>query len=552
MGVSRGELARSIMMRDYGKVESLVDAKIQEIGWTKTAKHLVRLRNYKTVPGNSLFPMRSGTFRDAMVRLLGLESISGIDTDLIGGFCDISASNLAELRRKILGPSHDILRNQIERRNTFFLDTDIMATSPYAVLVADLLESRSAEISDLASKPNLWEVFSTYYGFVVITTGSVGNGFAGASKEAIEGVECLSQQFGDQVKIPARLIKKSKDAFSNCSDYTRKLLWGLLRVAASGYDRRSTAVRELGNIGDERALPLLHSRLESNRGWVMPSLIEAVGKIGDPISLEFVKKLLDGRYTRKHAIIALGGIRDPSILSHIKSAMDSGRDLENPGIKALGESRHIDAVPILLKILRNKRGRKRVHAMYSLLSIGKEGVEALKTNKDLISGAIGSSGIPVRAIEIAQALPNFQWGNAEIEAIAKVITKRSHMKDLAEVLRELPEVLSDIRVVDAIIRIYRDAYSQETTRSHQSHYYYSYRARWTATRALRKVRELERARVIDALAQSILVAEGSIQSARKIASCKHLMTNSTLSNAVMQVLTKGKPRILTTFESLFR
>ncbi|MFW9887772.1 MAG: HEAT repeat domain-containing protein [Candidatus Thorarchaeota archaeon] len=223
-------------------------------------------------------------------------------------------------------------------------------------------------------------------------------------------------------------------------------------MAASGYDKRSTAVRELGNIGDERALPILHSRLESDHGWVMPSLIEAVGKIGDARSLELLKKLLDGRHTREHTIVALGGIRHPAILSHIKSAMDSERYLEIPGIKALGESRHPDAVPILLKILRNKRGRKRVHAMYSLLCIGREGIEALKTNRDIISGVIRSSCIPGRAIEIAQALPNFQWGNAEIEAIAKVITKRSHMKDLAEVLRELPEVLSDIRVVDAIIR----------------------------------------------------------------------------------------------------
>ncbi|MFW9887773.1 MAG: hypothetical protein ACFFER_06300 [Candidatus Thorarchaeota archaeon] len=241
MGVSSGELARSIMMRDYGKVESLVDAKIRKTSWTKTAKHLVRLRNYENVPGNSLFPMRKGTFRDAIIRVLGLESFSGIDTDLLSGFRDVSASNLAELRGEILEPSLDVLRNQIERRNTFFLDTDIMATSPYPVLVADLLGSRSAEISDLASKPNLWEVFSTYYGFVVITTGSVGNGFAGASKEAIECIESLSQQFGEQVKILAKLIKQSKDAFSNCSNYTKKLLWEFsewrLQVMISGQQR---------------------------------------------------------------------------------------------------------------------------------------------------------------------------------------------------------------------------------------------------------------------------------------------------------------------------
>ncbi|MFW9803881.1 MAG: HEAT repeat domain-containing protein [Candidatus Thorarchaeota archaeon] len=552
MGVSRGELALSIMMRDYVRVERLVDMKTQEIGWTKTAKHLARLRNCETVPGNSLFPIRKGTFRDSMIRVLGLESISGIDTDLLIGFREINASNLNELRREIMELSLDILRNQIRQRNTFFLDTDAMSTSPYAILVADLLESRCAEISDLASKPSLWEVFSTYYGFVVITAGSVENGFAGASKEAIEGIENLSQQFGDQVKIPARLIKQSKAAFSNCSHYTKKLLWSLLRVAASGYDKRSTAVRELGNLGDERALTLLHSRLESNSGWVMPPLIEAVGKIGDPSSLELLRKLLDGRYTKKNAILALGGIRHPSVLSHIKSAMDSERHLETPGIMALGESRHPDAVPILLKILRTKRGRKRVHAMYSLLNIGKEGIEVLKTNRNFISGAIRSSGVPGRAIEIAQALPNFQWGTAEIEAIAKVITKRTHMKGLAEVLRELPEVLSDVRIVGAIIRVYRDAYSQETTRSSQSYSYYSYRSRRKSMRALRKVRELERARVIDAIAQSILLAEGSIQSARMIASCEHLMKYSTLRDAVMQVLNKGKPCILTAFESWFR
>jgi hypothetical protein len=552
MGVSRGELARSIMMRDYAKVERLVDVKIQEIGWTKTSKHLARLRNCKTVPGNSLFPIRKGTFRDSIIRVLGLESISGIDTDLLTGFRDINASSIAELRREILESSLANLRNQIERRNTFFLDTEAMATSPYAVLVADLLESRSAEISELASKPNLWEVFSTYYGFVVITTGSVENGFAGASKDAIEGIENLSQQFGDQVKIPARLIKQSKNAFSNCSDYTKKLLWGLLRVAASGYDRRSAAVRELGNIGDERALLLLHSRLASNRGWVMPSLIEAVGKIGDLSSLKLLRKLLESRQTIKNTIVALGGIRDPSILIYIKRAMESGRHLETPGIKALGETRHPDAIPILLKILRSKRGRKRVHAMYSLLNIGKEGIRILERNKDIISKAIRSSGAPGRAVEIAQALPHFVWGNAEVEAIAKVITKRSHMKGLAEVLREIPEVLSHGKVVDAIIRVYEDAYSQDTTYGRQSYSYYSYRTRWKSRRALRKVRGLEQARVLDALAQSILSAEGAIQSARKIANCKHLMKNSTLHDAVMQVLGKLKPRILTAFEGWFR
>ena len=550
MGVTRGELARHIMLRNDPMVGQQVNAKIREMGWAKTAKLLSSLRESGNVPGNPYFPVRKGTFRDSMIRLLGLECVSGLDCDLLDVFREVDVYDLMELRREILDLSLDRLRNQIKRRNTFFLDSQNMATTPYAVLVADLLEARSAEISELPSKPSLREVFSTYYGFVVITTGSIEKGFAGASKEAINGIENLSCQFGDQVTIPAKIIKRSDSAFSNCTEYTKKLLWGLLRVAASGYDKRSNAVRELGELGDERALPVLHSGLESNRGWVMPSLIDAIGKIGDPSSLELLQRLLNGRDTRKNAIVALGGIRHESALSCIKRVMDSDRAAETPGIKALGETRQPEAIPILTKILKSRRGGKRVHAMNSLLMIGKEGICVLMRNREIISKAIRSSGAPGKAIEIAQALPDFNWENSEIEAIAKVITKHSHMKGLAEALREIPEVLSDIRVIDAIIEVYKDAYSQDATQIRGS--YYSYRARWKARRALRKIQGFEQARVLDTIAQSILSTERSTRAARRIAESRYLMQYSNLRQVVAKVLKIPDPRIQTPYETWYR
>lgn len=207
-----------------------------------------------------------GAIRDFIIRYLDLHIFSGIDGNLLDAFNEIEGSSFEQLRSNAYYVAFEQLSKQVRKGNTFFLDVSKMKDRPeLGELIADILEVRMKQLLRLESNPPLVDVFSTFYGFKVLSTGSAIQDTSGITKTALEQFSHLTSEMGKVLELNHTRLRYSNQAFGRVSDYTRRLLWNLLLVSAGGINATRRALTYLGELRDSRALDILHQRFQSAR-----------------------------------------------------------------------------------------------------------------------------------------------------------------------------------------------------------------------------------------------------------------------------------------------
>ncbi len=285
------EIPSFIDTRSYGRLCKFVDEYVgtseiikdgNDNTWSEIAEYIES--NRSSVP--------RGTVRDAIVEILDLHLLQGLDGDLVTMFKELSGRSLDELRTNALSVAAEEMEKQIRKGNTFFLDPTKMADVPrLAILVPKILEVREKQILRLEENPPLVDVYSTYYGFMILTQGSLESDRAGASNQAVASFTKLAEQLGKDLELNHTQLKYSKNAFGRVSEDMRTLLWDLLSVSASGENNRKRAIDALGERRDSRALDVLHTRLfGTTSDLTKRHILKALEAIGHASSHEELQK----------------------------------------------------------------------------------------------------------------------------------------------------------------------------------------------------------------------------------------------------------------------
>jgi hypothetical protein len=446
---------RSIELRDYTELEKIAKEVVSERGWNEFLRILSESqRKGANIPGWNL-SVRSGSLRDALVHLLKLENIVGLDCDYIHSFDQIESHDLIDVRKQSFQIIIDLLHKQVENRNTFFLDTGTFSTTPYAVFVKDIINARTAEIEELPSKPSLRQVYSTYYGFMILSSGRISNRHAGATDEGVKCIEDLASQLGKQTKLNARIFQPSRKAFMNCTSETKELLWNILRMFNGGYDTRSTAVKKLGELGDSRATDYIITNLQNTTNrYFKPALLKALGSLGDPKGLDSILEYLNDSSLRKAAILALGGIRHPNALGKLMQIKNSNNrhDLSSV-VTAIGIVRTGKAIEILSSFLSSRNGRIVQKSVEAFCSIGKEGLDILAKTPSKLADLLKCTNKSIKLIKILKGIPTFRWTSELQKAIAQAINRnRYRVQHLIKEVNRIPELAASEVVIDGLLK----------------------------------------------------------------------------------------------------
>ena len=334
----------SLEMRKYSLFERLVDSFLKESSWNDFLDTLERIQS---APNWDLHTSE-GKIRDGIIELLQLQEMRGLDIDVLEAFRNIKGINLEEIREGVREHSISLLREQIRIGNTFFIDTDDLKETELTVLIPGILEARLNEVQNLETKPPLSDVYSTYYGFSILTSGGLAADWGGVPPETKSQLLEVMQQIGNVENISAKQLKFSYLSFSNCSDNLKTILWNLLKMCIGGIKSQKAGIEVLGNIADTRVIDLMNSKLENVKdSKVKEILLESIGRIGSPRSYEAVISQLDnGR--NLHAVKALGSIRDARITEVLKELSNQyyWRDQQSY-FEALGNTRNPAFIPYL-------------------------------------------------------------------------------------------------------------------------------------------------------------------------------------------------------------
>jgi len=308
-------LGALLEMRDNQRLEKKVSLLVRSRGWSHIVEALSRCRASEAIVPGWDTQLREGVLREGLIALLHLEDFAGLDSDFLESFAELQAEDIEDLRKQARPHAIELLREQVRTGNTFFLDVEVMKEEDLVVFVPDILNARMKEIQNLSRKPDLYEVYSTYYGFQVLTTG-VHIQHGGIPVEIRENLHGILSDLGGVEVLQGKQLKFSPLAFRNCTSHLTVLLWNMLRLANGGRKAKSKALDTLGEFGDSRAIDLLHSYVDaqsSSRGrtkerGLLDECLLCLGRIGNPRSFELVREI-----STASGKIALGGIRHPEV-----------------------------------------------------------------------------------------------------------------------------------------------------------------------------------------------------------------------------------------------
>jgi len=294
------EVPSFIGMRNYTRLFKFVEEYIGTLIMTDSVDENTWSEIAAYINDNRLGIPR-GVIRDAIIEVLDLHLLQGLDGDLVTMFKDITGRNLAELRTNALPIAAEEMEKQVRKGNTFFLDPMKMSDVPrLAILVPKVLEVREKQISCLEENPPLVDVYSTYYGFMILTQGSLESDRAGATNEAVLSFTRLAEQLGMDLALKHTQLKYSKNAFGRISDDMRMLLWDLLSVSAAGENNRKRAIDALGERRDSRALNMLHTKLFNTSSELMKRyILKALRNINHASSYEALQKDVSSNWSTK-------------------------------------------------------------------------------------------------------------------------------------------------------------------------------------------------------------------------------------------------------------
>jgi hypothetical protein len=390
--------------RQYTELEKRADKHIGTEGWDDLLRLLQHARS-------------SGKARDAVVRLLQLESLGGTDSDVFKEFASLEGDSLRQVRANAIDRVMGKLEEQIESKHTYFLDIEAMTMTPYVILVKEVIEARKRELDQLEGTPSRIDVLGTYYGFqILMTDGSkphetpTTTGYyrwrrrtwldEKITENAANAVKRLTGELADEVDMDKtyRTLGSSRVFKKKCTKTTVDILANAVRLALyKAPGNRGTAARALGRTEDSRALSFLHHRLplEQNRR-VRIAITDALGRVGHESSIDNLKEriVIQNRRMSKEGeatIKALGGIYAPQCRETLLELLRTGGNNTRAAvIQALSKQGSDGLVELISPYLVDKSRPVARASVLTLVELGTKGEAAIRTKAPAIINRIGS------------------------------------------------------------------------------------------------------------------------------------------------------------------
>jgi hypothetical protein len=104
-----------------------------------------------------------------------------------------------------------LAKEQVKLGLTFFMDLEVMKENNLAILVPDALEVRIREIERLGEHPHLYEIYPTYYDFVLLTEGSNRVRDAGVPEDVTDTLLVVLGEMGEVTGVKSKQLKFSPD-----------------------------------------------------------------------------------------------------------------------------------------------------------------------------------------------------------------------------------------------------------------------------------------------------------------------------------------------------
>ncbi|MDF1539070.1 MAG: hypothetical protein P1Q69_09210 [Candidatus Thorarchaeota archaeon] len=454
MGDMGNALLTSAFHRDYDTFQSEVKRHLGEFTWTRMLCETNRsLQDYRIEKGfGSHFG--NGFVRDALVHTLGLDIIRGLDFELFGIFKDLEATSLKGLRSKAESVAMEQLKNQMDSRNTFFLNTDAMSTSRYAVFIPEIIKARTDEIQQLSAHPSLRELYSTYYGFLMLVNGGIKSNAPGLQEETKCRIEEFSDQLGKKTVINARIPKRSKNAFPNCTSETSSLLWELVRMSNGGYGTRFDSLKRIRQIGDSRVLESVRFQAEYQKGGFRSNdFYVTLLALGDLSYEAVIRNNIESRHSRRQVLQVLQSTVFPGLDDLLIKALENNRRYSSGELyNALARTGTEKSRHFLTARFRFGQRKERVQSMKALLKYCKDGISIINDESDSIAEMIMSGPKPVDAVRIAGQLPDFVWTDRLRTRIAKMLNQRSRNLSLITTITDIDELIGSETILETVIK----------------------------------------------------------------------------------------------------
>jgi hypothetical protein len=280
-------LAYLMELRDCTSLERYVSKLLMEHDWEYMVELIRKAKSLKELLPDEKNPLREGVINDGFINLLRLNELYGLDVNYLEAFSDLKGATLDDLRAEAWEQAKSLLRDQLKRGTTFFVDVEAMQQNVDLLpFVPDVLNARIREVQSLESHPPLSDVYSTYYGFSIITSGGVMVHRSGVPSDLRDTIMEALGEIGTITRVTTRQLKYSPLAFRGCSPYLKMLLWNLLRFCIGGYKSRIQSVKRLAEMGDVRALLIIESAINKypsgkpvEHGSSLLYLLTCVGKI---------------------------------------------------------------------------------------------------------------------------------------------------------------------------------------------------------------------------------------------------------------------------------
>lgn len=183
---------------------------------------------------------------------------------------------------------------------------------------------------------------------------------------------------------------QAADALIHLGEPAVEPLMQAIRNAQFGYHYLPLAVRALGGIGDERAVPLLIDILASDHVHAVQEAAKGLGHIGTPKAIEPLINVFRQDWDDDETITAwqeaskaLAAIGEAALLPLIEGLQDTNSIVCSGVIDALGQLRDPRAVDPLVSMLQDEDRQVRADAAEALGSIGDQ--HAVEPLVDLLS-----------------------------------------------------------------------------------------------------------------------------------------------------------------------
>ncbi|MFW9980203.1 MAG: HEAT repeat domain-containing protein [Candidatus Thorarchaeota archaeon] len=375
-----------------------------------------------------------GKIRDAILRILMLDDVTGIDTNLLDSFSELNGNSLNSLRDGVREIATPILWDQIERGDTFFFEVEKMLSSPYHDLVNSIIDVRRKELLSLGENAKLKDIVSTYYGFKIALEGTIGTENVGVSKEVHSAIAQIIESLGGFVSIEANQGRFLRSNLFKCSQEKAELLEDVLSLGIGGRDATEAAVESLLVTCDSRPIDILVRKLESpSSKQVRYQLIDLLAAIGSPKALQALKTIAETKHEiATNAILAIGHVRDTKSVGYLldigkavfrnDSEWSSGFSKRmQTTLLALGKTENLEVLPILEKALFHSWEEICLSALVGLTVFGKYGDEVIVGNMDRVSQIVVGFTSPTIVIGILLAIPDILENQQFTTSVAKRI-----------------------------------------------------------------------------------------------------------------------------------